>query len=769
MGTPRGASQQRPGLAARGGEGGKTGPRRTRVVAPGNGKSAAPAASARRERGAPGDGAGRDLLFEIGVEELPAGYVPPALEQLERGARAMLGDLRLSCGEIRVFGTPRRLALNVSGLVARQTDVSEEVMGPAVRVAYDAAGAPTRALLGFCAGKGVEPAAVRRVETPKGEYVAVTVHHAGKPALEVLPGPLATLAQRLAFPKTMRWLADETRFARPVRWLLALYGDEIVPVRAFGLEAGSASRGHRFLAPETAAIPDPERYLAALEKRSVLADSRARMARLSGQIEAAARAAGGRVVPDLGLVEIVNFMTEWPTAFPGAFDPVHLDLPREVIVTALREHQRFFAVEDAAGSLLPAFVAVRDGDERGLERVRKGNQDVLAARLADARFYWETDLRHPPAAQVEALSGVVWMEGLGTLREKAGRLEALCGRLSARIAPGAAADARRAALLCKTDLLSEMIGSGKEYASLEGVMGAHYARRAGEPEAVAAAIAEHYRPRGPGDALPATDAGAILSLADKLDHVAGAFVAGKVPSGSEDPYGVRRAGNGVVRIAIEQERGLDLRHASMEALTPFFAADPELAQAEIVRRLGEFWRGRVEAALDERGVSYDAREAALEARIVLDGGAKGRPGWIDPADCLRRARTLSAFRSDPRFEPLVILFKRVANILKAAPETLPDALDRARLTEPAERELLEALESARARTEPLWRERDYGRILPALLEMEQAIHGFFDRVMVNVDDLPTRVNRLRLLSEVRELFVRGWDLSRVVVEGEKGA
>jgi glycyl-tRNA synthetase beta chain len=730
---------------------------------------AAPAAAARRERGAPGDGAGRDLLFEIGVEELPAGYVPPALDQLERGARAMLDDLRLSCGEVRVLGTPRRLVLHVSGLAARQTDVSEEVMGPAVRVAYDAAGAPTRALLGFCAGKGVEPSAVRRVETPKGEYVAVTVHHTGKPALEVLPGPLATLAQRLAFPKTMRWLADETRFARPVRWLLALYGDAIVPVRAFGLEAGRESRGHRFLAPGAVEIEHPERYLAALEKRSVLADSRARMARLSGQIESTARPAGGRVVPDPELVEIVNFMTEWPTAFSGTFDRRHLDLPREVIVTALREHQRFFAVEDAAGSLLPAFVAVRDGDERGLERVRKGNQDVLAARLADARFYWETDLRHPPAGQVEALSGVVWMEGLGTLREKAGRLEALCGWLSARIAPGAAADAKRAALLCKTDLLSEMIGSGKEYASLEGVMGAHYARRAGEPEAVAAAIAEHYRPRGPGDALPSTDAGVILSLADKLDHVAGAFVTGKVPSGSEDPYGVRRAGNGVVRIAIEQERGLDLRDASMAALAPFFAADPELAQAEIVRRLGEFWRGRVEAALDERGVSYDARDAALEARIALEGGAQGQPGWIDPSDCLRRARTLAAFRSDPRFEPLVILFKRVGNILKAATETLPDTLDRARLTEPAERELLEALESARGRTAPLWRERDYGQILPALLEMEQAIHGFFDRVMVNVDDLPTRGNRLRLLSEVRELFVRGWDLSRVVVEGEKGA
>jgi glycyl-tRNA synthetase beta chain len=719
-------------------------------------------------RPARAEGASLDLLLEIGVEELPAGYVPPALEQLERGAAAMLAELRLACGEIRTLGTPRRLALVAHGLAARQTDASEEVQGPAVRVAYDAEGKPTRALLGFCAARGVDPAAVRRVATPKGEYVAVTVRHEGKPALEVLPGPLAALAQRLSFPKMMRWLADETRFARPVRWLSALLGGEIVAVRAFALEAGRESRGHRFLAPEPVEIAGPASYVEALEKRRVVADHRDRAARLGGQIEAAALEAGGRVVADEELAGIVNFMVEWPTAFSGRFEERYLDLPREVIVTALREHQRFFAVEDEAGRLLPAFVAVRDGDERGLDQVRKGNEDVLIARLQDARFYWQTDLKHPPAERVDALAAVVWIEGLGTLRDKAARLESLCDWLAARFAPGAAADARRAALLCKTDLLSEMIGSGKEYASLEGVMGGHYARRAGEPEAVAAAIAEHYRPRGPGDALPATEAGVVLALADKLDHVAGAFVAGKVPSGSEDPYGVRRAANGVVRIAIERDLRLDLREATLQATAPFFAADMELPQAEIVRTLGEFWRGRVEAALEERGVPYDAREAALEARLVLDGVARGRPGWIDPGDCLERARTLTGFRGDARFEPLVILFKRVGNILKAAPETLPDALDRARLTEAAEHELLAALEAARGRTAPLWRERRYEKILPALLEMEQAIHGFFDRVLVNADDLPTRLNRLRLLTEVRELFVRGWDLSRVVVEGEKG-
>lgn len=709
----------------------------------------------------------RDLLFEIGAEEIPAGYVPPALEQLERGAAAMLAELGLGHGAIRAIGTPRRLTLTVAGVEDRQPDVDEEVTGPSAKAAFDAEGRPTRALIGFCQGRGVDPAAVRRVQTPKGEYVAVTVHRVGKPAAEVLAGALAALATRLQFPKSMRWLDDDTRFARPVRWLVALLGGDVIPVRAFGLEAGRVSRGHRFLAPGPVEIAAAGDYAAALEARHVLADHDVRARRLREQLERLAAEAGGRLVRDDELVEINNFLVEWPTAFAGRFDATYLDLPREVVVTALREHQRFFAVEGADGALRPVFVAARNGDARGLDTVRKGNQDVLVARLEDAKFYWDTDLRHTPAERVEALDTVVWMEGLGSLRGKAARLESLAGWVAERLAPAAADEARRAARLCKTDLLSEMIGSGKEYAVLEGVMGGHYARRAGEPEGVARAIAEHYRPRGAGDDLPETGAGVALALADKLDHVAGAFVGGKIPSGSEDPYGVRRAGNGVVRILVEQGRHLDLRDATMEATRVLFAADPELPQAEIVRKLGEFWRGRVEVALAERGLRYDETDAALEARVPADGG-RPRPGWIDPADALLRARTLAGFRGDARFAPLAILFKRVANILGKATEPIPPALDRARLAEPAERALVEALDRARAATGPLWERRAYGEILPALLGMEEAIHAFFDAVLVNAEDAPTRLNRLRLVAEVRDAFVRGWDLSRVVVEGEQG-
>ncbi len=716
----------------------------------------------------------RDLLFEIGAEELPGGYVPEALEQLERAARDGLTGLRLSFSDLCTYGTPRRLALFVKDLAERQADFDEEAMGPAVKAAFDAEGKPTRALLGFCTGKGVEPSQVRRVETAKGEYVAVTVHHTGKPALEVLPALLGALPTRLNFPKSMRWLpGDDARFARPVRWLVALFGDEVVAARAYELEAGRQSRGHRFLAPGAVEIAGAARYLETLKKAFVMADHRARRLMIVEQIGRATQALAGTMVEDEELIDINNFLVEWPTAFSGSFDRRHLELPGEVIITALREHQRFCAVQGAPGkdgrpALMERFIALRNGDERGLDRVRRGNEDVLAARLEDARFYWETDLKHTPAERVEQLDAVVWLEGLGSLRNKASRLEALCDGLASTLAPAAAAASRRAALLCKTDLMSEMIGSGKEYAGLQGIIGGYYATKGGEPQAVADAITWHYHPRFAGDRLPPTDAGVVLALADKLDHVAGAFVAGKAPSGSEDPYGVRRAGNGVVRILVEQGRSLDLRDATMTATAPFFAADPELPQAALMKQLGEFWRGRVEAALEQEGIAYDTREAALEAQVQADGSGRARPGWIDPSDCLARARVLGGFRGDARFTPLVILFKRVANILKAATEPIPGSLDRKRLTETAERGLLEALESARERTTPLWQRRAYADILPALLAMEGAIHTFFDDVMVNAEDPATRLNRLRLLTEVRELFLRGWDLSKIVVEGEKG-
>jgi len=658
------------------------------------------------------------LLFELGVEEIPAGYILPALEALQHRLVDGIRELRLGEPEAHAYATPRRLAVLLSGVLTRQADHEEEVTGPPARAAYGADGQPTPALIGFARGKGVDPSAVRRVQTEKGEYVVVTVRHAGKATVEVLPALLGSAAAGLPFPKTMRWslATPGFRFARPLRWIVALLGDEVVPVRVAGLEAERFSRGHRFLRAQPVEIARAEQYLEALGKASVEADHVLRRKTLYAQARSLARSAGGKLVEDPELVDLNNFLVERSQAFLGSFDTSFLDLPREVIVTAMREHQFYFAVEDAAGSLLPVFVGIRNGSKRGLERVVHGNEFVLRARLDDARYYWDTDLAKAPGDRIEELSGITWLEGFGTMRDKARRVETLSGWIAERWAPQARQDAQRAALLMKTDLLGEMIGSGKEYAALEGVIGSYYAARHGEPAAVAEAIREHVRPRGAGDALPTSPAGTILAVADRIDSVTGYFLAGKVPSGSEDPYGVRRLGNGVVRVLLEQKRHLDLGEASCHAVGGFGSlGNADNAGAP----LAEFWRGRVETALGERGHAYDEIAAACEAGS----------GWRDPLDAMLRAAALQGYRSNENFKTLVVGYKRVANILRAekdAPASAEDAPGGASWGHPAEEGLFAALERARGAAAPLLEKRDYGKLLGTLLEMRGGIDAFFD-------------------------------------------
>jgi glycyl-tRNA synthetase beta chain len=699
-----------------------------------------------------------ELLLEIGVEELPASYVLTALAELERRLVEGVQELRLGVAEARSYATPRRLAVQLWGVATRQADHEEEVTGPPARAAYDGDGKPTPALLGFARGRGVDPSAVRRVQTERGEYVVATVREPGRAALEILPSLLESAITGLPFPKTMRWSASAPgfRFARPVRWVVALLGSELVPVHLAGLAADRRSYGHRFLRPHAVELLSAAEYLEALGKASVEADHALRRKSVLTQARAQARRAGGRLVEDEELVERNTFLVERSQAFLGRFDPGFLSLPREVIVTAMREHQFYFAVEDARGTLLPVFVGIRNGMRRGIEQVVHGNEFVLRARLDDARFYWETDLKRAPGDRIEELAGITWLEGFGTLRDKARRVEALAAWLAARWSPGGEAAARRAALLMKTDLLSEMIGSGKEYAALEGVIGAYYAKHHGEPAEVVAAIREHVLPRGAGDALPATPTGAVLAVADRVDSVTGYFLAGKVPSGSEDPYGVRRLGNGVLRVLLEQKRHLDLGEASCHAVGGFAG----IGDQEMTRQpLAEFWRGRVETALGERGYAYDEVAAAVEAGS----------GWRDPFDAALRAAALHAHRRDESFRTLVVGFKRVANILRAerdAPGRAADAPGGAGWGHPAEEGLARALERARAQADPLLVRRAYPKVLDLLLEMRGAIDAFFDGVMVNdPNDAAARLRRLGLLAEVRALFARAFDLSRIVVEG----
>lgn len=699
-----------------------------------------------------------DFLLEIGVEELPASYVGPALEALETAMRDELSGLRLECAGLACYGTPRRLAVHVRDLALRQSDAEEDVLGPSAKAAYDGDGQPTKALLGFARGKGVELSAIRRVKTEKGEYVTATVLHRGQEAADVLPALIERRLSAIPFPKTMRWSrsAPAFRFARPVRWLVALLGDRALPSRAGGVEAGRETRGHRFLSPEPVTIDRPDRYLSVLESASVIADHRRRRELLVEEAERLAREAGGQLVSDDELVELNTFLVEKPRAALGRFDKAYLDLPREVIVTAMREHQRYFAVESGGGALLPCFVAVLNGNDKDLAGIVKGNERVLRARLDDARFYWETDLARSPASRIEDLAGITWLEGQGSMLDKARRVEWLAGLLAKQWAPEVESHVRRAALLMKTDLLGEMIGSGKEFASLEGLMGSYYAERHGEPSEVVAAIREHLLPRYARDALPASDAGRVLATADRLDSVAGYLSAGKIPSGSEDPYGVRRAGNAVMRILLEGERHLDLLEANEHALAGFGTAGKEARGPT-----HGFWRGRVEAALAESGFAYDEVAAVVESAL----------GWRDPLDGRHRATALRAHRQDPSFVVLVIGYKRVANILRAetdAPARAADAPGGAAWGHEAERALAEALAQAEKRALPAYESRDYPRVLEVLLEMRGAIDAFFTDVLINDPKDPAgRLRRLGLLSQVRALFARGFDLSRIVVEGER--
>ena len=698
--------------------------------------------------------AGRaDLLLELGVEELPTSYIRPALEQLASELKEAIAEMRLTHGDVATFATPRRLAVLLTDLVTRQEDYDEEATGPPAAAAWDKEGKPTRALTGFVQGKGAALEDVRRVKTPKGEYVVVTVRRQGQGAAALLPPAITRIVGGLSFPRSMRWLpGEDTRSGRPIRWIVALLGDETLPLEFAGLTAGRTSRGHRFLHPGPVEIAHPTRYVHALAGAGVVADPRLRQQVIVEQAEALAREAGGVLVDDPELIDINNDLVERPTALIGAFDARFLDLPREVIVTALREHQRYFAVETAEGELLPAFVGVRNGDDRNLAGVVAGNAAVLRARLEDARFYWDTDLKRSPADRVPELEGIVWLEGLGTVRDKAERMQALAGWVVGHWDRTLVPAVERAALLCKTDLLSEMIGSGKEYASLEGVMGAYYAAHHGEDPAVVTAIREHVKPRGAGDDLPASDAGAALAVADRADSVVGAFLAGKVPSGSEDPYGVRRAANGVVRILLEQERSLDLAALTKEALAIHAHAGRKAPEGLDVK-LREFWSGRLATALSELGYAYDEVAAAL-------GGSEG---GTDPVDVRKRVAALKTWRANPDFVPLVIGFKRVANILRASPDA-PGAVV-GDLPDPHEAALYKAVQKARHDSEPKFAARDYEGVLGVLLSLRGPIDRFFEKVMVNVEEPSVRRRRLALLSTTRELFDRGWDLSKVVVEG----
>jgi glycyl-tRNA synthetase beta chain len=705
----------------------------------------------------------KDLLYEIGVEEIPASYIEPALAALADAVAAKLADERLECTAIERHATPRRFVVIVRGLAARQRDLERVALGPAVSVAFDAAGQPTNAARGFARGQGVPVEALERTTTEKGEYVAARVKRPGLPAHEVVPPILVAATRAMPFPRTMRWTSSDLRFARPIRWLVALHGSDVLPVELDGVRAGNETPGIRFHRSGPFPVRDADDYLRVLAENGVTLDAAARRSAIEAALAQAAAAAGGRVVPDPDLLAEVSYLVAWPSVLSGSFDPKFLALPRDVVTTAMRAHQRYFAVEAAGERLRNHFLCVVNGPLGGADgldtaRVRGGHERVLRARLEDARFYWERDSARGVDGREGELAQVVWQEGLGTLADKSRRLEVLAGMIARAWDPALEPVVARAALLSKVDQVSEMVRDGKEFTGLQGRIGAEYARVAGESDPVCAAIAEQYLPRGADDRLPATLAGSILAIADKLDHVVGAFVAGKIPSGSEDPFAVRRAANGILRNLVEADRHVSLEALlarALELFAPFLGArDPE----EVRAGLAGFFAQRLDQFLADRGIRYDLADATVAGSLD------------DPTDVRHRAEALAAYSTSPDFAPLVVGYKRVANILRGpagaqAPVIPP--LDPATLTEPAERGLHDAAAAAGGRIADLRQARRFADALAELLALRAPIDRFFDDVMVMVDDPAVRGRRLALLALVRELFTGTWDLSRVVVEGER--
>jgi glycyl-tRNA synthetase beta chain len=691
------------------------------------------------------------LLLEIGCEELPASFIAPALAELLQSAQAGLTDARLAFSSARTLGTPRRLALLVEGVADRQEDRSLDVFGPPVAVAFDAAGKATPAAQGFAKRVGKPVEALERRAGPKGEVLYARTLESGRPAAEVLPALMTDWIHGLHFPKTMHWSGPE-RFARPVRWIVALRGSKVLPVEAFGVQAGKRTRGHRIHASDWADIPSPGAYVELLRDRVVMALPDERRAAIGEGLTRAASTVGGAPVPDPELLDEVVQLVEWPEPVVGSFDPRYLELPRPVVVTAMRAHQRYFALEAKDGSLLPSFVMIRSGRGEGHDEIRRGTQAVLRARLEDARFYWENDLKTGLEAKVASLKGIVWHEKLGTLHDRTMRIVQVVEELARSLAPAARRAASRAAFLSKADIASEMIRSGKEFAALQGVIGAEYAAAAGEPPEVVRAIREHYLPQGPDDPLPVSTEGTLLSLADRLEALVGGFRAGLEVTGSQDPYGLRRAGNGIVRILIEKNLRLDVLEAAGKLDKTFTEGNIGQAREDEFR---SFWVQRVQSALEEAGIT---RETALAALAV-------RPG--DPLDVLARARAIDLVRQSPDFEGLMVGYRRAANLVRTAPpEDVPTSgqplAERAEnFGEKVEADLHLETKMARQAMETYLQSAtpDYAAALKHLLGLRPAIDSFFESVMVMAEDPPTRRRRLGLLEAVRQTFLRIADFS----------
>jgi len=689
----------------------------------------------------------KDLLLEIGLEEVPARFVRGAMEGLKENTEKWLAESRLAHEGVEAFATPRRLAVLVRGLAEKQEDVSEEVRGPARKIAVDEAGNWTKAALGFARSNGVAPEELFFKEVGGAEYVFARKSSKGRETAELLPQALPEIATSLHFPKNMRWGSHELRYVRPIRWLVALYGRDVVPFEIAGVKSGRITRGHRFLGSD-AEIAEPAEYLETLRRQHVLADVEERKAAILKGIRELAAERNWHIPINEDLLEEVLFLVETPTVLAGTFDPAFLDIPQEVLITSMREHQRYFPVLDEAGRLMPFFVTVRNGDAKSLDVVAKGNEKVLRARLSDAKFFYEEDKKLKIADAVAKLEHIVYHEELGTVADKVRRIRAIADRLAERLGLGGEErdDVSRAADICKFDLVTQMV---YEFPELQGIMGEDYARLAGEKESVARAINEHYSPRHAGDRPPASRIGAIVGIADKIDSIVGCFSIGIVPTGSQDPYALRRQAAGIVATILEHQMDLPLSELFAMALEAHEKRGLKREKADILGDLESFFMLRVKNVLSEENIRYDVADAVLGA------------GFSDVVRTVLRARVLQrrvAEGARDRFKPAEEAFVRVCNLAaKAETREVNPAL----FEHEAESRLHEAWKTAHEGFAAAMAKGDADAALEALAGLSEPVAAYFDAVMVMAEDAAVRGNRLALLRLIADDVLSFADFSKL--------
>ncbi len=695
-----------------------------------------------------------DLLFEVGTEEIPASYVPPALDQLSKIATDSLTEHRIPFGEIQTFGTPRRISLSIKGVQTLQESQETEITGPPKSIAYDEDGEPTKAAIGFAKSQGVEISDLRIVETERGEYIAISKLEKGVSTHDLLATLLSEWIEALRFPKTMRWETKSeeprafARFARPIRWLVALLGNQVINCTYGAAQAGRITYGHRSLHPDpiTLTSADVDTYIQKMHEVAVIVCPKERRNTIEKQVRTVFEAEECIPILDEDLLDTVNYLVENPHTIVGNYSKSHLELPPEVLITAMKKHQRYFPMWKSDTELAPKFITISNGTDGNIDGVQHGNERVLHARLNDAEFFYREDQKSNLADKVERLGTVVFHAKLGSLLDKANRMKTLVKFISTELelSDKTSRHLERAAWLCKTDLTTQMV---IEFPSLQGITGQYYAKNSGEHDAVSTAIAEHYQPLGADTPLPQSDVGAILAIADKLDTIVGYFGIDERPTGSQDPYSLRRHSLGTIRILQDRQLPLSLDAVVQKAISLYEVELVEDTKTSVL----EFIRERMRGILQTHQYTPDLADAVLAV------------GDVDIVDIVKRAGALAEFRLTSNFEEVYNALNRVLRIL---PDNAPTTVDTALLRDDAEKELYTCITDAEPDFEISTNERAYLELLTQLAELQPVIDSFFDDVLVMAEDADLRTNRLALLNRIAKHIYVVADLTKIVIAGE---